>query len=293
MSFTIAVDSSCDLPLTYIEQENLYIFPLTFHFEGQEYLDDLGQTYSSKSFYSAIRNGTMPTTSQVNAFTFKEQFIKWAKAGTSVLYIAFSSGLSGTYNSALAAREEVLETYPDATIQIVDTRAASSGLGLLIYHACLLRTQGKSIDEIYTYIEETRDHLCHLFTVNDLHHLERGGRLSSTSAFVGSLLHIKPVLYVDHAGKLIPYQKTHGRKKALHALVNHLESLMETTDQPIMISHSDCLQDASFVAHLIKEKLGISVTMINNIGPVIGAHCGADVVALFFLGTQKTPLRSY
>ncbi|MBU3810184.1 MAG: DegV family protein [Candidatus Niameybacter stercoravium] len=292
MSFIIAVDSSCDLPLGYIEQEHLYVFSLIFNLGGQEHLDDLGQTYTSEAFYNAIRNGAMPTTSQVNTYTFKKQFIEWAKSNTPVLYIAFSSGLSGTYNSALAAREEVLEAYPDAQIQIVDTRAASSGMGLLVYHACLLRAQGQSIDAIRTYIEETRDYLCHLFTVNDLHHLERGGRISHTSAFVGSLLQIKPVLYVNNEGKLIPYQKAHGRKKALHALVTHLESLITLNPQPIMISHSDCIQDANYVAQLLQEKLDLSPVMINNIGPVIGSHCGADVVALFFIGKQKTPLHS-
>lgn len=289
MNFLIAVDSGADLSLSYLESENLYLFPLTFTLNGHEIKDDFGKSYSHKSFYDSLRSGAMPTTSQVNIFTFKEQFTIWAKENIPVLYLAFSSGLSGTYNSACIALKEVQEEYPDAPITIIDTLAASSGVGLLVYHACTLRKQGKDIKEVADYIRATAPYLCHLFTVDDLYHLERGGRVSHASAFVGSLLQIKPVLYVNDEGKLIPYQKTRGRKKSLHALVDLFGSLVEDTTQPVMISQSDCEEDAHFVAKLLQEKYNVEVTMINPIGSVIGSHCGANVIALFFIAKQRVP----
>ncbi|MGL4345053.1 MAG: DegV family protein [Cellulosilyticaceae bacterium] len=290
MHFIIATDSSCDLPSSFADEHNLHLFHITSTVEGSEIKDDLGRSYSHHDFYNALRGGSMPTTSQVNVFTFKEQFLVWAKAQTPVLYIGFSSGLSGTVNSAMIALNQVREEYPDVPIHIIDTLAASGGVGLLTYYACQLRDQGQSVDEVYTAIESMKLNMAHIFTVDDLGHLERGGRISHASAFVGTLLNIKPVLYVNNDGKLIPYQKCRGRKKALKSLVQHFESLATTTNQPIMITHGDCAEDAQHVADLLKEEVGISPEFIHFIGPAIGAHSGPGTVALFFLGNQRTPI---
>lgn len=289
MSFILAADSNCDLAASYIAQHHIHLFHITVSINGNEFADDLGISYSHKDFYDHLRNGSQPTTSQVNLFTFKEQFIAWAKEGIPVIYCAFSSGLSGTCQSAYMARQEVLEIYPDAQIHIIDTKAASSGCGLLIHYAVRLRDEGKSIEEVIDFIETHKDKLVHVFTVDDLNHLHRGGRLSAGAAFVGSLLHIKPLLYVDDEGHLIPYSKYRGRKKALRGLVDHFRDLATDYQQPIMISHGDSLEDATYVAHLIKEAFGTSSITINCIGPGIGAHSGADTIALFFIGEQKKP----
>lgn len=290
LNFLIATDSSCDLPSSYVDANDIYVFPISVTINNKEILDDLGKSYSHQDFYNTIREGSMPTTSQVNMFTFKEQFIKWASDNIPVLYLAFSSGLSGTYNSALAARLEVLEEYPDANITIIDTLAASGGVGLLVYYANEMRNSGKSLEEIAEFITITRLNLTHVFTVDDLYHLERGGRISHASAFVGSLLQIKPVLYVSDEGTLIPFQKMRGRKKALRALVSQFEKSCIDKTAPILITHGDCVEDAEFVAELIRESYDVKKIIINTIGPAIGSHSGANTVALFFIGLHKIPL---
>ncbi|MGL4736149.1 MAG: DegV family protein, partial [Cellulosilyticaceae bacterium] len=225
MDFIIATDSSCDLPYSFARENGIHVFPITSCFEDLEIKDDLGNSYSHTDFYNKLRNGAMPTTSQVNVFTFKEAFSHWASEGTPVLYIGFSSGLSGTVNSGMIALSEVQEEFPDAPIYVIDTLAASGGVGLLINHALNLRATGHTLEEVYTQIESLKLNVVHMFTVDDLFHLERGGRISHASAFVGTLLNIKPVLYVNNEGKLIPYQKCRGRKKSLKSLVQHMESL--------------------------------------------------------------------
>lgn len=290
MDFIIATDSSCDLPYSFAREHNLHIFPITSSFKDLEINDDLGASYSHTDFYNMLRNGSMPTTSQVNVFTFKEQFTHWAKADIPVLYIGFSSGLSGTVGSSMIALNEVKETYPNAPIYILDTLAASGGVGLLTHHALKLRAEGKSIEEVYAQLEAIKLSITHIFTVDDLFHLEKGGRISHASAFVGTLLNIKPVLYVNNEGKLIPYQKCRGRKKALKSLVQHMESLTDQVTGPIFITHGDCLEDAQYVASLIEDQFHIKPELINFIGPAIGAHSGPGTVALFFIGNSRTPV---
>lgn len=289
MSFIIAVDSNCDLSASYVKDHSLHLFPITVTLDGKEIPDDLGISYTHQDFYAYLRKGSMPTTSQVNLFHFKEQFTAWAEAGHTVLYLAFSSGLSGTYQTAMMARMEVLEDYPHAQIHILDTLAASSGYGLLVQYAVSMKEDDHSLEEIMSFIESTKNQLVHVFTVNDLAHLHRGGRLSASAAVVGSLLQIKPLLYVDTEGHLTPYAKYRGRKKALRGLVDHFRDLTTDYKQPLMISHGDCLSDAHYVAQLIKEEFGNDAITINCIGPAIGTHSGADTVALFFIGIQKNP----
>ncbi|MGL4798005.1 MAG: DegV family protein [Cellulosilyticaceae bacterium] len=289
MSFIIAADSNCDLSPQYIQQHHIHLFHILVQLDGNEIPDDLGITCSHQDFYSKLRQGSLPTTAQVNLLAFKEQFLLWAEAGTPVIYLAFSSGLSGTYQAACLARTEVLEVYPEADITIIDTLAASSGCGLLINYAVNMRTAGHSSKEVVDFIETTKDQLVHVFTVDDLGHLHRGGRLSASAALVGSLLQIKPLLYVDTEGHLAPYAKYRGRKKALRGLVDHFRDLATDSNQPVMISHGDALEDANFVASLLKDECGVTDITINYIGPAIGSHAGMNTIALFFIGAQKKP----
>lgn len=290
MNYILATDSSCDLPLSYVQDNGIHLFHITSTVGTMEIIDDLGMSYSHSHFYNTLREGDLPTTSQVNVFAFKEQFTTWAKEGISVLYIAFSSGLSGTYSSAVIARDEVLELYPSANITIIDTLCASGGVGFLVYKASQLKQQGKSIEEVAKFIFHTKDNIVHVFTVDDLYHLERGGRLSHASALIGTLLKIKPVLYVNEEGKLIPYQKCRGRKKALRSLAEHFNTLAIDKNEPVMLTHGDCLEEAHFVADILRNECGAKEVIISNIGVAIGSHSGPSCVALCFLANKKIPI---
>ena len=225
---------------------------------------------------------------QVNPEQAKSYFEQYLKDGIEVLYLAFSSGLSGSYNSAIIAAEELKESYPDLRVAVIDTLCASLGQGLLTHYAVTMKEAGKSLDEIASWVEENKLHLCHMFTVDDLNHLKRGGRVSSAAALFGPMLSIKPVLHVDDQGRLIPVSKARGRKASLLALVDHMEqTAVNPKDQTVFISHGDCLEDAKFVAEEIRRRLGTEDIRINYIGPVIGNHAGPGTVALFFLGTER------
>ena len=205
-----------------------------------------------------------------------------------MLYIAFSSGLSGTYQSAVLAREELKQRFPDRRLEVFDSLCASMGEGLLVYHAAKLRQAGKSLDEVLAWLKENVLNLCHWFTVDDLNHLKRGGRVSTATALVGTMLGIKPVLHVDDEGHLIPVSKVRGRKQSLDALVRRMEdTVLDPADQMVFISHGDCLEDAQYVERQIREKLGVQQVKLGFIGPVIGAHSGPGTVALFFLGKER------
>lgn len=209
-------------------------------------------------------------------------------AGQDVLVLAFSSGLSTTYQSSVIAVEELREQYPDRKIYTVDTLAASLGQGLLVWHAAQLRTQGKTIEEVRDWVEENKLHLCHWFTVDDLNHLKRGGRVSAATALLGTMLSIKPVLHVDDEGHLINMSKARGRAASLKALVDKMEeTAIDPAGQTIFISHGDCEGDARKVAGMVKERFGVEVAVIGTIGPVIGAHSGPGTMALFFLGEKR------
>ena len=289
MSFIITTDSNCDLSPSYINTEQIHIFSIETQINNEEVDPIKGQGENFKTFYDTIRNGEMPTTSQVNVYTFKENFIEWVGSGNEVLYIAFSSGLSGTYSRAMIAKAEVLEAYPNAKINIVDTLAASGGQGYLVTEACKARAKGRSMTEVTGLVEVIKQNIVHVFIVDDLKHLERGGRVSAASAFVGTLLQIKPVLYVNNEGKLIPFQKMRGRKKAMSALVHHYEQLCIDKTRPIAITHGDCEEDAKVLAEMLKKHCNTLDISINPISPGIGTHSGPSTLALFFWGAEKTP----
>ncbi len=286
--FKISTDSNSDLPKDYVDQHRIGVVHLTCLFEGKTYgeNDQLDHSY----FYEKMRSGSMPTTSQVNPEEAKEFFLELLKTTKEILHIAFSSALSGTYNSVRIAAEEIMEEYDDCKIVVIDATCASLGLGLLVHKAVMLREEGKSFDEVSQWVKENAGNLCHVFTVDDLNHLHRGGRVSKMTAVVGTIAGIKPLLKVDEEGKLVSYDKARGRKKSLVALVDYMESHMgsrASENDIVFISHGDALEDATFVSELIDERFGKKEYLIHTIGPTIGAHSGPGTIALFFLGEKR------
>ena len=290
MAMVILTDSTCDLPLSYIQDNKIEFLGLTVLIDNKEVLDDLGKTLTYEDFYAHLRTGQTTSTSQVNTHSFTEMFLKHIKNGDSIIYIGLSSALSGTHNSANIAKAEVLEQYPMADISIIDTLSVCGGLGLLVHYASQMSKTGKSKEEIVSWIERNKLRVVHLVTVDDLEHLKRGGRLSGASAFVGSLLNIKPLLFVDDSGKLAPYDKARGRKKAIRNLVDMLEKHIQfSKDQTIFINHGDCLEEAKQLENWIREKLPVKNVIISMVGTTVGSHSGPGTLALFFLGDTRKP----
>ena len=284
--FVITADSTVDLPKAFLEEKQVPVVSLSYIIDGATYRD--GEGLTSKEFYDKIREGAMPTTSQVNPEQARDLFEPILKGGTDILHIAFTSGLSGTYNSCRIAAEELSEEYPDRKIVVVDSLCAASGGGMLLYKAIELKEQGKSFDEIVTRVEENKLHVCHDVTVDDLFHLHRGGRVSKASAVVGTIIKIKPIIHVNDEGKLIVIGKERGRKKALQTLVERMEEKSQGFENDIvMITHGDALEDAEYVKGLIQDKFGITNIMINPLGTVIGSHTGPGVIALFYMGNRN------
>lgn len=288
-NFVITTDTTSDLPADYVAQHKLGIMSLTYTIEGNTYTWE--HPLPVKEFYSMMRQGSLPTTSQVNpkeAGEILETIIKEQDAD--ILHIAFSSGLSGSYNSVRVAAEELAEKYPDNRIIVIDSLCASLGEGLLVHKAVTMKESGKSLDETAAWIEENKLHLVHNFTVDDLYHLYRGGRVSKTAAFVGTMINLKPILHVDNEGHLIPLSKVRGRKKSLIALVDNMEKQIGSwrdKNDMIFISHGDSLEDAQFVAELIKKRFGYDSFLINYVGSTIGAHSGPGTIALFYMGDYR------
>lgn len=288
-NFVITTDTTSDLPADYVAQHKLGIMSLTYTIEGNTYTWE--HPLPVKEFYSMMRQGSLPTTSQVNpkeAGEILETIIKEQDAD--ILHIAFSSGLSGSYNSVRIAAEELAEKYPDNRIIVIDSLCASLGEGLLVHKAITMKESGKSLDETAAWIEENKLHLVHNFTVDDLYHLYRGGRVSKTAAFVGTMINLKPILHVDNEGHLIPLSKVRGRKKSLIALVDNMEKQIGSwrdKNDMIFISHGDSLEDAQFVAELIKKRFGYDSFLINYVGSTIGAHSGPGTIALFYMGDYR------
>lgn len=286
--FKLTTDSTADLPEEYLRANKISCINLSYILDGVTY--GQGMEISSKAFFKMMREGKMPTTSQVNPEEAKLFFESLIEKDKEILHLAFSSGLSGSYNNTRLAAEEVMEEHPDCRIVVVDTLCASMGEGLMVYKAAQLREQGKSLDEVVEWIQANMFNFVHVFTVDDLNHLYRGGRVSRAQAILGTLVGIKPLLHVDNEGHLINIDKIRGRKKSLLALVdymgNKIEGYSEKNDM-VMISHGDALEDAQFVRDKIRERYGVENFMINDLGPVIGAHTGPGLIALFFMGTSR------
>lgn len=282
----ITVNSTVDLPREWVEERNVPVIPLKYTIDGQTYTDMYG--LSGKEFFQKLREGKMSVTSQVNPDEAKEAFEPFLKEGKDILHLGFSSGLSGTYNSMRIAGEELSEEYPDAKIIVIDTLCACLGEGLLLYKVLKLKEAGKSIDEIAQWVEENKLHICHNVTVDDLNHLHRGGHVSKATAVLGTMVQIKPIIHMDNEGKLQVIAKERGRKKSLNKIVDMaVEQSKGWENDMVMITHGDCIDDAEYVAGLVREKMGVSQILINNIGTVIGSHTGPGVVAVFFMGSQR------
>ena len=286
--FIITTDTTSDLPKEYLEQHHIKLLPLYYNFNGSVYggKEDL----DPKVFYDMMRGGAMPITMAANPETARELFTGFLEEGYDILHIAFSSALSGSCSVAATAARELCEERPEAKITVVDSLSASLGEGLLVYKAVTMKENGKSMEEIVDWLEENKLNLCHIFTVDDLHHLHRGGRVSKTTAIIGTLINVKPVLHVDNDGRLVPLNNVRGRKKALLALVDQMQSRIngfEAQNDTICISHGDCLEDAEFVADQVKERFGIQNILINYVNATIGSHSGPGTVALFFMGNPR------
>ena len=288
MDTVLLIDSCTDLPRSYVDKNEIPFVSLVCNFKDQEYKDDFGKSISYRDFFDAVRNGEMPSTAQVNVYEYTEIFKKYAAEGKSVVYLGFSSALSGSLSSAYIARDTVMEEFKDADITIVDSKSASLGEGLLAYYVNEMLKAGASKDEVVSWLETNKLKMNHWFTVDDLGHLKRGGRLSGTAAFLGTLLDIKPVLKVDDEGRLIPISKVKGRKKSIKTLFEMLqENITAPEEQVIAISHGDCIEDAEYLKEMILKEYNVKDVIINHVGPVIGAHTGPGVVALFFMGEKR------
>ena len=286
MSYKIITDTCCDFPQETYAQLDVDVVRLSLLFRDETY--NVLSDEQIKTMYDALRAGESASTSAANPQNWSESIEPVLAAGQDALVLAFSSGLSTTYQSAVIASQELSEKYPERTIRVVDTLCASMGQGLLVWYACKKRDDGFSLDDLYTWCEENKYKLCHWFTVDDLMFLKRGGRVNATTALVGTMLNIKPVLHVDNDGHLISKGKVRGRKASLDALAAKLGELgLPGENKTVFISHGDCLEDAQYLANLLKEKYGVEEVVISYVGAVIGSHAGPGTVALFFLGNHR------
>lgn len=286
--FIITTDSASDLPKNYLKNYNLYIEPLYYTLQDVCYGGNKNLDYTT--FYQRMRDGEMPITNAIIPEHMSTGLRPYLEQGYDILHIAFSSALSASCQNAIIAANELMEEFPNSKIVVVDSLSASLGQGLIVHKALQLQKTGKTMEEIVEWIEHNKDNVCHYFTVDDLNHLYRGGRISKTRAVIGSIINVKPILHVNKEGKLIAHSTVRGRKKALTTLVDKMEKALsgfEKENDVVFISHGDCLEDAEFVASLIKERFNIKEVIIGYISPTIGAHAGPGTVALFFLGNDK------
>lgn len=289
MSYVIVTDSAANLPEDMIDQYEIYILSLSFLVDGEVFAGYVkGQTTDLAKFYGMMRDKKNIKTSLVNVEDAIELCTALLEDKKDILYIGFSSGLSGTYQAVSLCLEELKEAYPERKIYYVDSLSAALGEGLLVHYAVEMKKAGKSMEAVYQWVLDNRLNLCHWFTVDDLFFLKRGGRVSATAAALGTALSIKPVMHVDNEGHLIVMEKARGRRKSLDALVTHMEeTATNPEEQVVYISHGDCLEDAEYVARQVKEKLNVKEVMVRVLDPVIGAHSGPGTVALFFVGTKR------
>ena len=284
--YVITVNSTVDLPKEWLEERHVPVIPLKYTIDGETYTDMEG--LSAKEFFDKLREGKMSTTSQVNPEEAASMLEPFLKEGKDILHLGFSSGLSGTLNSMKIAGEMLQEKYPEAKVIVIDTLCACLGEALLLYKALQQKEKCMNIDELAQWVEDNKLHICHNVTVDDLHHLQRGGRISKTTAVLGTLVQIKPIIHMDDNGKLQVIGKERGRKRSLNKIVDMAVEQSKGWDNDIiMITHGDCIKDAEYVAKLVREKMGIDNILINNIGTVIGSHTGPGVVAVFCMGNKR------
>jgi len=285
-NYVIVTDSSADLSVEMSEQLGLRTVSLGVIVDGAE--RKAKSAADVKAIYTMLREKKSATTNAVSIEQFLEFFGEIVKEDVDILYLGFSSGLSGTFSAGAVAMRELAEQYPDRKLYAVDTLCASMGQGLLVWYAAKMKESGADIDAVKDFVENNKLNLCHWFTVDDLFFLKRGGRISAATAVVGSLLSFKPIMHVDNAGKLINVSKTRGRKAAIDALFQKAkETMLEGKNDVMFISHGDCVEDAEYLAERLKAELGVKQVEINFVGPVIGAHSGPGTLALFYLGSER------
>ena len=285
MSYQIITDSCCDFTEVQCKEWDVVSVPLTVMYNGENH-ENFSREEDVKAFYDELRSGVMATTAAVNPDGWAGAMEPALKAGKDVLILAFSSGLSTTYQSAVIAAKELQEEYPERTIKVIDTLCAALGQGLLVWHAAKKRDEGMSLEDLAAWVDANKLNICHWVTVDDLSHLKRGGRISATTAIVGTMLNIKPIIYVDNDGHLINTAKVRGRKTAIEYLVKKLQETGIEQDT-VFIAHGDCPEDAAALEALVREKTSVKNVITGYVGPVIGAHTGPGVLVLFFLGTHR------
>lgn len=286
-NFIISTDSTGDLPKEYLKENNISIHPLYYIVDEIEYIPGV-KDMPVKDFYQALKDGKMPTTSASNPKNIITKMREAVENGYDVLHISFSSGLSSSYNNTKMCSEEIKEEFPGVKIIVIDSLSGTVGQGLLVMKAVDMKKQGKTIDEIATWINENKKHVIHEFIVSDLNHLFRGGRLSKTQALLGTMLNINPILCMDDEGKLANIEKVRGRKKALHTLMDNMEKNTDIKNlKEVLISHGDCIEDAQYLADKIKSKYGIENIIIEDICPTIGAHTAQGAVTLIYFGQKR------
>ena len=287
--YQIITDACADLPVKLVEELGVHVIPMSFNFGEESYTHYPDEReYTAKDFFDRLRNGDMSTTNQINQAEFTDVFESYLQNGVDVLYIGFSSALSGTYHNSVMVAEELCKKYPEQTLLVADSLTATLGTGLLVYAAVQKQREGMTIQELYQCVQNERLLVSGWFTVDDLHFLKRGGRLSGTAALVGTMLGIKPILRITEDGKLVPMEKVRGRKQSLHILLEHMEkTFRDTGDQVVFIVHGDCPDDAAYLKKEIKSRYHIKRIVTNNIGPIIGSHTGPGAIAIFYIGKGR------
>ena len=288
-NYKIITDSTCDLPSTVIRELDVHVIPMEYILDEVSHFQDIeDEGEKTATFYGSLREGKVSSTSMINTARFMDVFEPYLKAGQDILHISFSSALSGSYNASRMAAEELKELYPERKILVLDSIAASIGQGLLVYHAVLKKRQGLTHEELYVWLEENKKQICHWFTVEDLMHLKRGGRISALSANIGTALNIKPILSVNMEGKLVNLGKVMGRKKSLSELIIKMKTSIETPEnQVVIIGHGDSLKDAEFLSSKLKNELHVKEVIMTQIGPIIGSHTGPGMIGLTFIGDRE------
>ena len=286
--YWIVTDSTIDMPKRYVDsQEHFRVLNMSYTMDGVSYVPD-GTDENSREIYRQLRAGKNIVTAQVNSESWREAFEEILAGGNDLLVIAFSSGLSGTCQAAFAAAEEAREKYPDRKLEVIDSLCASAGEGLLVDYALRNRDKGMSLEENAAWVRENVQNIIHWFTVDDLMFLMRGGRVGAVSAYIGSLVKIKPILHVNEEGKLIPREKVQGRRKSIRALADKVkQNIVHPEGQLVLISHGDCEAEAQSLADMIKAELPVAEVRLSYIGPIVGAHSGPGTLAVFFMGKGR------
>lgn len=288
MSYTLASDATLDLPIDLIEKFNIAVVPMTFTLDDEEiqhYPDERNMT--TEDFYEALKQGKKSVTSQINPASYVEFFSPILEKGEDILYVCFTSGLSGTYQSALLAKDMLEEDFPERTIQVVDSLCASAGQGFFVYLAALKKEEGLSLEELTDWVVEHRNRVAHWFTVDDLFHLQRGGRLSFAEAMLGSALKIKPIISVDDEGKLYVENKVRGNKKSVEYMIAKINETMDDNEHTVFIGHGDAEERALALKEQLETRTKAENIHITKIGPIIGTHTGPGMLAVLFLEKKK------